>query len=387
MALFDKLKGELIDIVEWPDQSGALLVHRFPRLGNEIKMNAQLVVRPGQRAVFVNEGKIADRFDTGTHTLETRNLPILATLKGWKYGFHSPFKAEVYFLNATELLDRKWGTPSPVMMRDTDFGVIRLRARGNYAYRVGATDEMISRFVGARDDFPVEAMEGQLRTRIVSSFSDCLGEMKIPALDLLSQYDEIGDAMHKKLGPVFENLGLQMLSFTVENISVPDEVQQAMDQRASMGAIGDLNRFAQYQAAGALRDAASNPGGAGNMMGMMLGGQMAGGMAGVLKQGEQGGQAPAAAGPGPGGAPAAVCPRCSSPAEAGARFCGACGAPLGPATVPCVACGAAIGPEARFCTRCGAPQKATCAKCGGELAAAARFCASCGHPAGKDPAP
>ncbi len=383
MALFDKLKGELIDIIEWPDQSGSLLVHRFPRYENEIKMSAQLVVRPGQRAVFVNEGKIADRFDPGTFTLETRNLPILATLKGWKYGFHSPFKAEVYFINATELLDRKWGTPSPVMMRDQDFGVIRLRARGNYAYRVGESEEMISRFVGARDDFPVDDMEGQLRTRVVSSFSDCLGELKIPALDLVSQYDEISDAMHKKLESVFENLGLKMLSFTLENISVPEEVQNAMDERASMGAIGDLNRFSQYQAANALRDAASNPGTAGGMMGMMVGGQMAGGMSDVLKQGE----GKPAAGQVQGSSSAALCPKCSAPVEQGARFCGACGAGLSPAMVPCVKCGAEISPEAKFCSRCGAPQKLSCEKCGAELDPSARFCSSCGHPVKKVEAP
>jgi len=375
MSLFDKFKGELIDIIEWPDQSGSLLVHRFNRYGNEIKMNAQLVVRPGQRAVFVSEGKIADSFEPGTHTLETRNLPILTTLKGWKYGFESPFKAEVYFINATELLDRKWGTPSPVMLRDADFGVIRLRARGNYAYRVGITEEMISRFVGAREAFPVEDMEGQIRTRIVSSFSDCLGEAKIPALDLLSQYDELSEAMHRKLDEVFADLGLELLTFTLENISVPEEVQKAMDERASMGALGDLNRFSQYQAANALRDAASNPGSVGNMMGMMVGGQMAGGMSDVLKQDDASGGA-GQTGP----SPQAACPKCSAPVDPGAKFCGACGAGLVPATVQCIQCGKEIDPAAKFCSHCGAPQQQTCGKCGADLALGAKFCSSCGNP-------
>ncbi len=376
MSLFDKLKGELIDIIEWPDQSGSLLVHRFNRYGNEIKMNAQLVVRPGQRAVFVSEGKIADSFEPGTFTLETRNLPLLATLKGWKYGFESPFKAEVYFINATELLDRKWGTPSPVMLRDPDFGVIRLRARGNYAFRVGITQEMISRFVGAREAFPVEEMEGQLRTRIVSSFSDCIGESGIPALDLLSQYDELSDSMHKKLEAVFSDLGLELLTFTLENISVPEEVQKAMDERASMGALGDLNRFSQYQAANALRDAASNQGTAGNMMGMMMGGQLAGGMSDVLKQGDA--PEPTAAAPLPS---EAVCPKCSAPVDSKAKFCGACGVPIEPACVSCIRCGKEIDPAAKFCSHCGAPQQRTCGKCGAELPSGAKFCSSCGTPA------
>ena len=375
MAILDKLRGELIDIIEWENQDGALLVYRFNRYENEIKMGAKLVVRPGQRVVFVSEGKITDSFAPGTYTLETKNLPVLTTLKGWKYGFHSPFKSEAYFINATELLDRKWGTPSPVMLRDKDFGVIRLRARGNYAYRVGATEEMISRFVGAREAFPVEDMEGQLRTRIVSSFSDCLGESKMPALDLLAQYDEISTAMQKKLTEVFSGLGLEILSFTLENVSVPEDVQKAMDERASMGALGNLGQYAQYQAANALRDAAGNPGGAGNMMGMMVGGQLAGGMGDVLRPDSAGSQTTQQA-----PATGAVCPKCGVAGDPQAKFCGACGASMAPPTVKCMKCGAEISPDAKFCSACGAPQKASCAKCGHELEPNTKFCPECGNP-------
>ncbi len=276
MGLFTKLRNEFIDIIEWEEAEPGILVHRFERYENEIKYGAKLVVRPGQRAVFVNEGKIADAFEPGTYTLETKNLPILRTLLSWPYAFESPFKAEVYFIKTTEQLDRKWGTPNPVMLRDADFGIVRLRCRGNYSYQVGITDEMISRFVGARDDFSNDDVEGQIRTKIVSSFSDAVGELKIPALELAAQYDEISDQMKMKLEPVFSGLGMELKSFTLENISLPDEVQQAMDQRASMGAVGNLNNFSQYQAAQAMRDAAQNEGMAGNMMGMMVGGQLAG---------------------------------------------------------------------------------------------------------------
>ena len=296
MGLFNTLRNEFIDIIEWPDMESGILVHRFERHDNEIKMNAKLIVRPGQRAVFVNEGQIADAFEPGTYTLTTQNVPILATLKGWKYGFDSPFKAEVYFINATEQLDRKWGTPNPVMLRDADFGIVRLRARGNYSYKIGITEEMISRFVGARSDFDCDSIEDQIRVKLVSSFSDCIGEHKIPALDLAAKYDEIGEFMIEKLKEDFQRLGLELLSFALENISLPEEVQKAMDQRSSMGALGNLNNFSQYQAANALRDAAQNEGGAGNMMGMMMGAQMAGGVSNALHQKEQ---APSQAAPPP----------------------------------------------------------------------------------------
>ncbi len=366
MGLFDALRTEFIDIIEWDDQSGNVLVHRFERHDHEIKMNAKLVVRPGQRAVFVNEGKIADMFEPGTHTLETKNMPILATLRGWKYGFDSPFKAEVYFINATELLDRKWGTPSPVMMRDTDFGMVRLRARGNCSYKVGISEEMLTRFVGARPEFTIEHMEGQLRTRIVSSLSDALGELKIPALDLVAQYDEISASMQEKLDSVFTELGLNLLSFTIENISLPAEVEKAMDQRSSMGAVGNLNQYSQFQAANALRDAAQNEGGsAGGMMGMMVGGQLGNSVGGVLHQ-----ETPPAT--------ESACPKCGVATTVGAKFCGGCGEKLGGSEGKCVKCGAGLAVGAKFCGECGAAQKAQCVKCNAELAPGSKFCGACG---------
>ena len=195
MGLFDKMKGELIDIIEWTDKEPELLVHRFIRYQNEIKMGAKLIVRPGQRALFVREGKLADLFGPGTHTLQTKNLPIMSTLSGWKHGFNSPFKAEVYFVDTTEQLDRKWGTPNPVMLRDLDFGIVRLRCRGNYSYKISDKAKLLSRFVGAGEKFYADAIEGQIKTKVVSSFSDAIGELKIPALELAAQYDEISSCV------------------------------------------------------------------------------------------------------------------------------------------------------------------------------------------------
>lgn len=367
MGLFDKIRAEFIDIVEWRDQEPGVLVYRFERDEHEIKMGAQLTVRPGQRAVFVNEGQIADVFEAGRHTLETQNLPILATLKGWKYGFHSPFKAEVYFLNTTDQLDRKWGTATPVILRDADFGMVRLRARGNFSYKLSADREMISRLVGARQAYRVDDIEGQLRAKTISSFTDALGELKIPMLDLQAHYEEIGASMKEKLASFFSGLGLDLLGFVLENVTVPEEVEKAMDQRASMGAVGNLNQFAQYQAAQSLRDAAANPGMAGNMMGMMVGGQFASGLGEVLKQ-----PAPT---PAAGGKP---CAKCSVPVADGAKFCGACGATVASAAGTCVKCHAALAAGAKFCSACGSPQQTTCVKCGMELAPGAKFCGECG---------
>ena len=374
MGLFEKIRAEFIDIVEWRDQEPGVLVYRFERDEHEIKMGAQLTVRPGQRAVFVNEGQIADVFEAGRHTLETQNLPILATLKGWKYGFHSPFKAEVYFLNATEQLDRKWGTATPVILRDADFGMVRLRARGNFSYKLSADREMISRLVGARQAYRVDDIEGQLRAKAISSFTDALGELKIPMLDLQAQYDEIGGSMKEKLSGFFAGLGLEMLGFVLENVTVPEEVEKAMDQRASMGAVGNMNQFAQYQAAQALRDAAGNPGMAGNMMGMMVGGQLASGMGEVLKQ-----TAPASS-----AAVGKPCLKCSAPVADGAKFCGACGATVGIAGGTCVKCHAALAEGAKFCSACGSPQQVKCVKCGADLALGAKFCGNCGASQGTE---
>jgi membrane protease subunit (stomatin/prohibitin family) len=253
------------------------------------------------------------------------------------------------------------------MMRDADFGAVRLQARGNYSYKIGITDKMISRFVGSRDEFSVSDIEGQLRTRIISSFSDSLGELKIPALDIVSQYDEISDAMQKKLDGIFEDLGLNLLSFTLENVSVPEAVQKALDERASMGAVGDLNSYAKFQAANAMRDAAGNDSGmAGGMMGMMVGGQLGGAMGGALQQNTP---APAAT---------VTCPKCGQAVAAGGRFCSNCGADLNPPAAVCPKCGKAVAPGAKFCGECGAPLQSACVKCGAELAPGAKFCPACG---------
>ena len=280
MDLWQKLKGELLDIIEWLDQTNDTLLYRFPRMDNEIKYGAKLVVREGQSAVFVNEGKIADVFQPGTYTLETQNLPILATLKGWKYGFHSPFKAEVYFASTRRFTDLKWGTKNPVMLRDAEFGPVRLRSFGTYVIQMKDPAVFVRQVAGTDGLFKTDEITEQLRNIIVSRFTDILGESKIPILELAGNYDELGKFLTTRIAPEFEGYGLNLMALLVENISLPEEVEKALDQRSSMGVIGDLSRYTQYEAASAMRDAAKNPGGtAGAGVGMGLGFAMANQMA------------------------------------------------------------------------------------------------------------
>lgn len=276
MGLFDIFKGQFIDIVEWADPKPNVLVHRFERHNNEIKKWAKLIVRPGQMAIFVNEGKVCDRFEPGTYTLDTANLPILTSLLSLPYNFQSWHKAEVYFIRTAVQLDRKWGTPNPVMMRDAELGTIRLRAFGNYSYRVGATDDMLSRFLGGRGEFTCNDVEGQFDTYVVSELSDALGELRIPALDLASQYNEIGIAVGNRIRTRLTGMGFELDSFTVANISLPEEVNEAIDKRSKVGIYGGTSQYAQMEATAAMRDAAKNQGSGGAMMGMMMGANMGG---------------------------------------------------------------------------------------------------------------
>ena len=312
MGFWDKLRGELIDIVEFLDDSNDTLVYRFERYGNEIKNGAQLVVREGQCASFVNEGQLADTFGPGTYTLETQNLPVLSTLKGWKYGFESPFKAECYFVSTRQFTNLKWGTKNPIMMRDPEFGPIRLRAFGTYTFRVKDPAALLREIVGTDGHFTTGEITDQLRSFIVARFADTIAEEQTPALDMATSYDEFGELIRERMAPEFEGYGLELKALVIENISLPPEVEKTLDKRTSMGVLGNLNAYSQFQAANAMEKAAENPGGAGSAMGMFVGANLAGqtGQAMYQPQGQgqpQQGQpqqaAPASGGPASGGPP------------------------------------------------------------------------------------
>jgi membrane protease subunit (stomatin/prohibitin family) len=339
-------------------------------VGQEIKNGAQLIVRESQAAVFVFEGQVADVFGPGRYTIDGGNTPILSKLGAWKYGFNSPFKSEVYFVNTKQFTDMKWGTSNPVMLRDADFGIVRLRAFGGYSLRIADPSEFIKQIAGTNAQFQTEDIDGQLKRAIVTEFSDAIGELKIPALDLAAQYKEMGEAIRAKINEEFKGWGLEVIKFFIENISLPPEVEAAMDKRASMGALGDAQKYMQFQAADALRDAAQNEGGgAGLGAGLGAGFAVGGQMANAFGQQAQGGQA----------AGTVPCPNCGKQNAAGVKFCSDCGGKMEVAQVPCVKCGAKLREGAKFCSECGSTQeKAKCATCQAELAPGAKFCPECG---------
>jgi membrane protease subunit (stomatin/prohibitin family) len=285
MGLFDRLRNELIDIIEWVDNTNRTLVWRFPRYQNEIKNGAQLIVRPGQKAIFVHRGQIADVFEPGNYTLGTDNLPILSTLQGWKYGFNSPFKSEVYFVSTRQITDLKWGTPNPIMLRDADFGPVRVRAFGTYAVKAVDPKALLKELVGTDAEFDADEVTELLRSIIVTAFADLVGSSKIAVLDLAAHYRDLSDDLRKKVEEkVDKEYGLDIPQLMIVNVSLPEEVEKAVDTRSSMGIVGDMNRFQQFQTGQAITAAANNPagGGASEGMGLGMGLAMANRMAGAF---------------------------------------------------------------------------------------------------------
>ncbi len=286
MALWDQLKAELIDLVQWLDDSNDTLLYRFPRYDNEIKHGARLVVREGQTAVFIDEGRIADQFGPGTYTLETRNLPILATLKGWKYGFESPFKAEVYFCSTRQFTNLKWGTPGPCTMRDPEFGAVRVTAFGIFAMKIKDPTVFIRELAGTEGNFTTEEIHDNLRGKIGTRIKEVIPELKIPVIDLESKVVTLGEILKAEIAPAFEALGISLTEVQVQDIGLPEEVERAIDKAGAMRAIGDMRTYTQYETASAIRDAANNPGGlaaagVGAGMGIGIGSQMAGATGGI----------------------------------------------------------------------------------------------------------
>jgi len=306
MGIWDKIKGEFIDIIEWLDESRTTMVYRFERYQNEIKNGAKLVVRESQVAAFVSEGQLADVFTPGTYTLETKNLPILATLKGWKYGFNSPFKAEAYFVNMRAFTDLKWGTKNPIIVRDKEYGPIRLRTFGSYVIRVKDVPVFLKNIVGTDSRFTTEEITEDLRNQIVTSVSDAIAESGIPILDMAANQLELGDLLRQRIQPEFDNYGLEVVKLRVENISLPPEVEAFLDKGSSMRMVGNLDQFTKFQVANSMEKAAENSGAAGGMMGMGLGYVMGGQMGGAVQQGAQPGAAPGGAGAAPPPIPGSV---------------------------------------------------------------------------------
>ncbi len=294
MGFLDFIKNELLEVIEWKDAGTNAIVYRFPDNDAAIKNGAQLIVREGQAAIFINEGQLADVFKPGRHELTTANMPILTKLKSWAHGFNSPFKCDVYFVKTTQQTSQKWGTPNPIMMRDPEIGPVRIRAFGSYSYRVTDPGKFLTEIVGTDGNYTTDEIGGQLRDHVVTEFTDALGESKIPVLDLAANYKELGETIGGFMKTELEGrYGLGLTTFLISNISLPPAVEEMLDKRSQMGLLGDMGKYQQFQAANAMEAAAKNPGsgGMGDAMGMGMGvamGQMmAGAMGGAQAQPQQ----------------------------------------------------------------------------------------------------
>ena len=286
MGFVEKLRGELVDIVEWIDETRNTLVWRFPRFQNEIKNGARLVVRPGQSAVFVDRGRVADVFQPGTYQLTTQNLPVLTTLRGWAHGFNSAFKAEIYFVATRQITELKWGTPHPVLLRDPELGPVRVRAFGTYTLKAAKPEALLKELVGTDGSFEAGEIDVLLRSIIASEFSSLIAKVEMSVVDLASHYGRLSDNLRRAvLARIDDEYGLDIPQLYVVNVSVPEELEQAFDARSSMGVLGDMNRYQQYQLGASIPVAAENPAGglAGAGVGLGMGMAIAGASAATVK--------------------------------------------------------------------------------------------------------
>jgi excisionase family DNA binding protein len=311
------IKSQLLEIIQWQDDSRDTISWLFPDDDKEIKNGAQLIVRESQLAQFVYLGQFGDTFFPGKHTLVSDNIPVLSRLKGWKYGFESPFKADVYFVNTRLFTGNKWGTANPIMMRDPDFGIVRVRAYGTYDFRVVDPKVFLKEVAGTDTNFRIDEFADTMRSRLVSMFSDALGAAKIPVVGLVGRYGELGDALLNVINPkIREKYGLELSTFLIENVSVPPEVEQAIDKKGAMATLGNLNDYVKYQMGQSVVQPGGAGGGAGGPMEMAMGFAMAQQMMQGMAAGSApsaGAFAPAAAAPAPA---ASAIPELLGPAEA-----------------------------------------------------------------------
>jgi excisionase family DNA binding protein len=287
MGILNFIKGQLLEIIEWTDDSRDTLSYRFPDEDKEVKRGAQLIVRESQVVQFVYLGEFGDTFSPGKHSLTTENIPILTTLKSWKYGFESPFKADIYYVVTRVFTGNKWGTSNPVMMRDNDFGIVRARAFGTYDFHVVDPKLFLKEVAGTDNHFRLDEFADTMRSRIVSVFSEALAQAKVPVLDVATRYSELGESLLPLINPVMQaKYGLEMTSFIVENVSVPPEVEQAIDKRSSMSAVGNLNDYVKFQMAQGMATGGSPSGGVATEMavGLAMAQQLMQQQGGVLGQ-------------------------------------------------------------------------------------------------------
>lgn len=372
MGIKDFIKSQFIEVIEWTDSSMDTIVYRFPVMNKEIKMGAMLTVRESQVAIFVNQGQLADVYTPGLYELSTNNMPIMCKLKAWKYGFNSPFKAEVYFVNTKQFIDQKWGTQSPVPMMDPQFGQIEVRARGTYSFRVSNAVDFMREVSGTKEGLRTDEISAQLRSYIIQHMKDTMAESKLSFFDLQGNLLEFGEKVKGSLSARITPMGLEISDLAIEDFSMPEELMQAYREGSKYNLIGGYDRHVKNETLKALNTAAANEGG--NSMaglGATLG---AGAIFGNMMN--QNLNAPINT------APTVPCPHCRASISPQAKFCSNCGKSIGSDNTTCVNCKAEIPAGSKFCLKCGAPQQVsqTCKKCGAKLPANSRFCNECGSP-------
>ena len=332
------IKSQFIDVIQWPDNGSETIIFKYPDNDCEIKMGAKLLVREAQAAIFLNQGKMADVYGPGTYTLATSNMPVLTSLMSWPYGFNSPFKADVYFVSTKQFIAQKWGTQNPIIMRDPEFGLVRVRGFGNFAFRIINASVFFKEIAGSRSIYTTDALYAHLRSMLVSILSEAIAKASISVIDMVRNYSSLGSIVTEQGKAVFEKTGIQISSFNIENITLPEEVEKHIDKRSSMGIVGNLDNYTRFQLADSIPDAASAEGSVAGMgMGFALGQQLAKTLSNT-----------------------------DSPAENKKR---------------CNNCAAQNLPDARFCLKCGqkfTAGEAVCAGCGEKLPQGAAFCSKCG---------
>ena len=370
MGLFKKIKRQLLEVIEYKNEDRNQMVWRYPLTDRDEIMNqSTLVVRESQVAIFVHKGIICDVFEAGTYKLTTENIPFLTKALSLPTGFNSPIKAEVYFVNTRQFTGLKWGTQNPVMLRDADFGNVRVRGYGIYSIKVDDAKTFLKEMFGTHSSFSVDDVAGQIRPMLLSSLTDAIGESKISALDLASKYQELGDLVKNASTDNFAKLGLMLCSFVIENISLPEEVEKALDERTKLGVMEDkIGTYTRLKAADALKDAANNPSG-NNLAGLGVGLSAGASMGNIFAQN--------LSGENPTKENFTVCTNCGAKIKKGAKFCSECGEKQG---FSCPNCGIEVKKNAKFCPECGTKltkDEKVC-ECGEKLGAKEKFCPKCG---------
>ncbi|MFR5062455.1 MAG: SPFH domain-containing protein [Christensenellales bacterium] len=360
----------LLKNIEWTDDSKNTIVYKVDMKNDYISKGSVLTVRDSQAAVFSHKGKMADVFLPGFYKLDTDSIPVLTKLMSWKYGFENPFRSDVYFVNTKQFTNMKWGTANPIIIRDKDYGAVRVRGYGSYAFRISDPYVFLQELSGTNSSFKTQDITDYLKSIVISGISDAIGESKIPILDMAGNLIELGEVVRNSMQDTFKSMGIELTKFVFENFSMPKELEEALDKNTSLGMMrGNMDAYMAMAQADALKEAAKNPGMAGSAMGAGMGFGM-GNMFGSMYAGNAAGMKAQSA------EEKIVCPKCGAKVGANAKFCPECGGAMG---AVCPKCGAAVKPGAKFCPECGNKLTAACPKCGAAVKPGAKFCPECGE--------